>query len=82
MKLNMHNVIASAILCTALLVSFCSAYPYPAYWDREAFLEQLQQEERVGTDVEARIEQVPDFLKLPGTKYSAKTYSLFFLHTQ
>ena len=66
---------ASAILCTALLASFCNAFPYPDYWDREAFLEQLQQEEHMGTDVEARIEQA-------GTKCSAKTYSLFFLHIQ
>ena len=49
--------IASAILCTALLASFCNAFPYPDYWDDEEFLEQLQQEERVGADVEARIEQ-------------------------
>ena len=48
MKLN----IASAVLCTALLASVCNAFPYPVYWDREAFLEQLQQEEHVGADIE------------------------------
>jgi hypothetical protein len=53
MKLNT----AGAILCTALLASFCNAIPYPDYWDREAFLDQLQQEELMGTDIEARIEQ-------------------------
>ena len=73
MKLN----IASAVLCTALLASFCNAYPYPVYWDREAFLEQLQPEEHVGADVE-----IPN--REPGTKYShcPKIHSLFFLHTQ
>ena len=49
--------IASAILCTALLASSCNAFPYPDYWDDEEFLEQLQQEERMETDVKARIEQ-------------------------
>ena len=50
--------IASAILCTALLASFCNAFPYLDYWDNEEFLEQLQQEERrMGADVVARIEQ-------------------------
>ena len=60
--------IASAILCTALLASFCNAFPYPDYWDDEAFLEQLQQEERVGADIEVNIPN----LRIPGTaKYSA-----------
>ena len=67
--------IASAILCTALLASSCNAFPYPDYWDREEFLEQLQQEERVGANVKARIEQ-----ELQGNKCSAKIHSLFFLH--
>jgi hypothetical protein len=48
---------ASAILCTALLASFCNAIPYPDYWDREAFLDQLQQEELMGTDIEALVQQ-------------------------
>ena len=66
--------IASAILCTVLLASFCNAYPYPNYWDDEAFLDQLQQE-RMGTDVEARIEQVD--IGGTCTKCSAETHSLF-----
>ena len=48
---------ASVILYTTLLASFCNAFPYPDYWDRQVSLDQLQREGRLGTDIEARIEQ-------------------------
>jgi hypothetical protein len=63
--------IASAIFCTALLVSssLCNVIPSPDYWERQLLLDEVesqqltentmhmqqQQEHQVGSDVEAVI---------------------------
>lgn len=53
--------IASVILCAAVFATFCNAIPFPLqYWEEELLLDELdnmQQDVRVGSDIEARIEQ-------------------------